>query len=275
MVAVALLKIDPVNESQITPELLKQAKDRIEDVEKKGGRYGIGFRPAPDPKSAEAASHMFRGDEFYKQGDFDAALASFSEAIEIDPGYTEAYHRRGLIRRARRDNDAAIADFTKAMNLATGSPEMHYHARGITQLAGGKYDAAIADLTEAIKLNPYNADAYYIRGLAHHRKGSREAAIADYDRALEFIPPVTEAYGARGVAKLVVGKTADALADFTEQTMKAHPQNYTHYEGLGDAYGRLGDMERARDAWGKALTFSTVAENSARIQRKLNGAEKP
>ncbi len=85
---------------------------------------------------------------------------------------------------------------------------------------------------------------------------------------------MTEAYGARGVAKLVVGKTADALADFTE-AIKAHPQNYAHYEGLGDAYGRLGDMERARDAWGKALAFSTVAENSARIQRKLNGAEKP
>jgi len=59
------------------------------------------------------------------------------------------------------------------------------------------------------------------------------------------------------------------------EALKFHPQNYANYEPLGDAYRRLGDMELARDAWGKALALSTVAEHSARIQRKLNGTEKP
>jgi HEAT repeat protein len=56
MAAIALLKIAPENESQITPDVLSHAKDWIERVEKKGGRYGIGFVPAPQPKFAEAAT---------------------------------------------------------------------------------------------------------------------------------------------------------------------------------------------------------------------------
>ena len=43
MAAIALLKIAPENEYQIPPTVLTQAKDWIERVEKKGGRYAIGF----------------------------------------------------------------------------------------------------------------------------------------------------------------------------------------------------------------------------------------
>jgi tetratricopeptide (TPR) repeat protein len=150
---------------------------------------------------------------------------------------------------------------------------MHYHARGLTQLARRDFDAALADLTEVIRLNAYHADAYFARGLAHQRKGSHDAAIADYDRALGFIPPVTEAYGPRGAAKLASGRVADALADFDE-AVKADPRNAASYEGLGDAYARLGDTQRARDAWSKALSLSVEAEAKSRLNGKLSSTVK-
>lgn len=103
-------------------------------------------------------------------------------------------------------------------------------ARGAAHIDRRDYDAAVADFTAIIKLDAYNADAYYGRGLAHHRKGSLDAAVADYDRAVEIVPPTTKAFGARGAAKLAQGKMADAIADFDE-AVKADPKDAVNYEG--------------------------------------------
>jgi tetratricopeptide (TPR) repeat protein len=275
MVAVALLKIAPESEYQIPPEVLSHARERIEDVEKNGGRYGIGYVPVPEPKSDKAATYLDQGHEFYERKDFDAALASFTKAIEINRNYAEAYYERGLVYRVRGENDAALADFTQAINTASDSHEMHYHARGLTQLARQDFDAAIADFNEVIKLDGYYyADAYFSRGIAHQRKGKHDAAIADFDRALGFIPPVTEAYGSRAISELAQGKVTDAIADFNE-AVKAEPRNYANYEGLGDAYARMGNTERARAAWINALSGSSDVKAKVRLNRKLNGAANP
>ena len=102
---------------------------------------------------ARAKKYFESGDEHDNKGDYDRAIADYSKAIRLDPGYTSAYVLRGF------------AYATK-----------------------GDYDRAIADFDQVIWLNPKNADAYVNRASAYHDKGDFDRAIADYDRALAIDP---------------------------------------------------------------------------------------
>jgi tetratricopeptide (TPR) repeat protein len=125
----------------------------------------------------------------------------------------------------------------------------------MSQIARRDYDAAIADFTKVIEFNAYYADAYYGRGLAQAGKGNYDAAIAEYDRAVEFIPPVIEAFSARGTAKLAQGKVDEGLADFDE-AVKADPKNATSYQSRGDALKAQGKLAAAEDSYRAAARLA-------------------
>lgn len=271
--AIALVKIAPETKSEIEPSLLKQAQAKIEK-EAAGVRPAIGiYNPPPGTKWDEAYDLLSRGSQFYREGKLDAAIASFTEALEIDPLFPDAYHWRATVHRRRGDYSAAISDFTRAIDVDSRSNETHFLARGATHIDRRAYDAAIADFTAIIEANPYNADASYGRGLAYHYKGNYDASIADYDRALKIVPPNTKALGARGAAKLAQGRFADALADFNE-AIKADPNSFGLQEGIGDAYAGLGEMVKARAAWIRALSHTTESKYKDRVNEKLNRTAK-
>ena len=46
-----------------------------------------------DPTSAEA--YVNRGDKSYNQGDYQAAISDYDEAIRLDPNDARAYYNRG------------------------------------------------------------------------------------------------------------------------------------------------------------------------------------
>jgi len=56
-----------------------------------------------------------RADAYLDKGDFDRALADFSEALQITPQSATGYAGRGFAERAKGDFDRAIADFNLAI----------------------------------------------------------------------------------------------------------------------------------------------------------------
>jgi tetratricopeptide (TPR) repeat protein len=52
--------------------------------------------------------------DFDEKGDYQGAIAAYSQAIVLNPNYVEAYNRRGIARRALGDNKGALADFNEA-----------------------------------------------------------------------------------------------------------------------------------------------------------------
>ena len=68
--------------------------------------------------------------------------------------------------------DKAIAHYSEALRLNPKDADAYYN-RGIAWERRGEYDKAIADYSEAIRLNPNYADAYYNRGIAWERRGER------------------------------------------------------------------------------------------------------
>ncbi len=65
---------------------------------------------------------------------------------------------------------------------------MSYLNRGLARYGKGEIDAAIADFTKAIELNPDLAWAHAERGIALLWRGDSAAAQQNLDRALQLDP---------------------------------------------------------------------------------------
>jgi len=86
---------------------------------------------------------------------------------------------RGLICKDMENYDQAIADFTRAIELNPGYPGI-YNNRGGVYAKKGQYDKSIADFTRAIELDPVYAQAYDNRGLAYAFKNDTDRAGRDW-----------------------------------------------------------------------------------------------
>src|SRR5215813_1639235 len=156
-----------------------------------------------DPKSALAFTN--RGVAYERKGDMDRAIADFSEAIRLDPNYALASSDRGIAYARKGDNDRAIADFNEAIRLDPKNV-LAFTNRGIAYGKKGDTDRAIADYNEAIRLDPKNALAFANRGTAYGKKGDNDRAIADFNEAIRLDPNYALAFFSRGIAH---GKKGD------------------------------------------------------------------
>jgi tetratricopeptide (TPR) repeat protein len=87
--------------------------------------------------------------------------------------------------RARAGAEAGVAADPKASHAEIERQLVRaYIKRGAAFHARGEDEQAIADYTKAIEINPKVAQAYTKRAVAHEAVGRREEAITDYRRAL-------------------------------------------------------------------------------------------
>ncbi len=110
----------------------------------------------------------------------------------------EFFDNRGLSYETNGDFDRAIADFSEAIRLR---PQANFFTnRGNSYNNKGDYDRAIDDYNSALKLNPGFYLAYNNRSVAWHRKGDLDHAIADLEELLRINPRISSA--AKGLADL-------------------------------------------------------------------------
>ena len=65
-----------------------------------------------------AAAFTIRGRTYRAKGDYDHAIADYTEAIRIEPNYVLAFYSRGIAYFNKNDYDRAVADYTVSLRLA-------------------------------------------------------------------------------------------------------------------------------------------------------------
>src|SRR5687768_16271851 len=101
--------------------------------------------------------------------------ASFGQQSRDD------YLSLGYERSTKNDYEGAIASFTEAIRLDPNSFAA-YTLRGTTKLKKSDFEGSISDLTKAIELNPQLIEAYLNRGLARDKKGDLDGAFSDFSK---------------------------------------------------------------------------------------------
>jgi tetratricopeptide (TPR) repeat protein len=159
-------------------------------------------------------------------GSPDQAIATYTEAIRLDPNDADAYYNRGNAYGNKGDMDRAIADFDQAIRLIPNY-SLAYNYRGLAYLNKGEYDRAITDFNQALRINLNYADAYLNRGVAYANKGEYVRARTDYEKALQLNP---NDVNARNNLKIV---TAELAAAQPKAAPPPEPEFVTSPEGSG------------------------------------------
>jgi lipoprotein NlpI len=127
-----------------------------------------------------------RADLFAAQRQYGKAIAELDRVIHADPDRAETYKRRGHFQDWKGDHDAAIADYTRALEKG-GGPRLHAD-RGAALANKGETAAALAEIEAAIAGAPDYPIAWFERGRIRFEAGEWDAAAADFAHAAELDP---------------------------------------------------------------------------------------
>lgn|GEM_PF-3467589 len=157
---------------------LEQFQKSLQDINK-----GMALQAA----AGDAGSLISRSRTQYLLGNYKAAVADATKAIQKDPNNPVAYDNRGLAEHQLKQYQAALKDYNKAISLKPHEAKYICH-RGIAWAELGQHEKAIKDYDEALKLKPNFALAYYDRGVSHFLLHHYEQATRDMQQAIHFDP---------------------------------------------------------------------------------------
>lgn len=201
----------------------------------------------------------------FENAKVDDAIKLYDQAIKLDPNFREAYLNRGLIYKYKGDWDKEIADFDQGIRLSYGEVASElYFERGFAQLQKKNFDAAINDFTAAIERAPSSiapdvVQSYAMRAEGYMNKRDYPKASSDLNFVLEVNPQSAYAYLTRGRAKYEQQDAVGAIADYGK-AIQLNPKDPRPYFMRGYAYGSLKQYKEAKADLEEALRLDPGME---------------
>jgi tetratricopeptide (TPR) repeat protein len=171
-------------------------------------------KPAPESRDAskevskegatlrEEAQKAFQtGAQFEADKKYVEAVASFKEAIKIDPTFAEAYSHLGSANIELKNYIDAIDAFKSLLEVTRAEAERlaAVHSKlGYVYGLNGNLDQAIEEYKKVIELTPNNSEAFSTLALMYGAKGLIAEAVGAYERSLELRPDNKETMRALG-----------------------------------------------------------------------------
>lgn len=183
-----------------------------------------------------------RGEQYAHEGDYAQALRDFTQAIRLNPDFTEAYLFRGMVYRLKGGHEAkSIQDFTAAIRLKPDFAEA-YNWRGILYLKTGDYDRAIADLKEAFMRYSTCFETHRNHGEAARGKAGLAGKIKELREiagAKEIALKMGDVLYQRGLGYAKKGDLLQGFLDFAH-AMRLNPEYCKLFGGIDGAYPGIG-----------------------------------
>ncbi len=177
-----------------------------------------------------SVEHMLRGNYHLDNGDYEAALAEYTRALDYDPKSWVAFLLRAYLYQLQSKNALAIKDLDKTIDL-----------------------------------NP-TVEAHVMRGVAYAFSGDDDAALSDYETAVRIDPAYGSTYKQRAYIYLRRGKFAEAEADIQE-AMRLLPDDLEVQHSFGDVLYYGGKIQAAKRQWEKTCAIADVEMTSDWQQR--------
>jgi len=228
-VRASFTRLDVQNDRTMRSLVTAMAKQKTTS---RTAKYGVNEKTMPQTPG----TFLDRGIMFAMRGDYELAIADFSDAIKLNPNLSTTYMLRGRALCASVSRVWSVEDNFSGFSAPTTGGQTTVEQKRI-------YEQAIADYTQAIRLDPNDASAYRSRGMAYSDKGDHDRAIADINQAIRLDPNATAAYNARAVVYNSKGDYDRAIADYT-QAIRLDPNDAIAYYNRGLAYSNKKDYDR-------------------------------
>lgn len=245
--------------------IVDQGVARLEDMVKR------------DPRNAETRVQLGFG--YAELGYLNEAIVQYGEALKISEKHQGALIGMGHAYMAKQDTVQALKYYLQVAELNQNNQfkktlrvlESVYYNLALIHFQQGKLDEAAGYAREALEIERTDADASLLLGQALQGNGDHEGAIVALREAIKMDPSYVEAYQAlarsyeakgdganvlfaRGMANYG-GRDYEAAVKQLDQAIALTPNLGDAYQGLGLAYERLGQREKALASYRQAVSL--------------------
>jgi len=178
------------------------------------------------------------GKALYYQHQWADCIDVLTSVIERDPNNGQAHLLRGRAHGKLRDNQRAVADLKRAVDLLPQDGDAE-HALAASLFALGAFDRCALVVRDAISHGVSNEpDAFTLWGDALRMNGDVEDALHIYEDALLWNERHTPAIHGKGLALMSLGRFGEAIEHF-ENAYESNPTAHSYL-----MYGALARFRR-------------------------------
>lgn len=181
--------------------------------------------------------------------DFQAAIIDYDKAIKL--GYTDAYEFRAEAKYELKDYIGALSDYDNALEKdKQRHNELVYHCyqgRGLTKIELQDYNGAMNDFNRALDLcddNLEKAKIYWEIGNLKYQLKDYEGAVRNYKKSKELNPLDAQFYKTRANAKELNRDYEGAILDY-DRAIELDPNDPQSYRERAVSKFYIGDYSGA------------------------------
>ncbi|MEQ8465640.1 tetratricopeptide repeat protein [Coleofasciculus sp. E1-EBD-02] len=194
-----------------------------------------------------------RGIQEYEAGNYEAALASFDRALEIQPDSPQAWCYKGNCLWYLGRYEEALDCYGQALRIdPNDSTACAWNGKGLVLNALGRYEEGLVYLEQAIAKQPDNYNAWNNYGIVLHGLGRCKEALASYEKAIEINPNDSDPWHGKGNVLKELGDSEKALLCY-EKALGIKPDAYIIWHNKGNLLKDCGCYEAALACYEKAL----------------------
>ena len=189
--------------------------------------------------------------QYSKTKNYDEAISTINQLIEINPNSSEAFLMNGFIKAHTNNYKLACEDFETASKLGDSVKakylikiycenelkdfpindleELNLFLEGVQKVKTGKLKQEKEDFDKVIQLNPQNYEAYYLRsGSKFYKYNDVQGALDDLNTAINIFPRHPNAFYLKANIFQAINQVDSAINNYTI-SIKLNPE-------LADAY---------------------------------------
>lgn len=213
-------------------------------------------------------------------------IDGLTQAIAADQGAPELYVKRGDVFYENRGYDEAIRDYTKAIQLDTMQP-VYYHkladayldyfksrqALEILKTAAERfpehiptllklseyhliltqYEESMKTIDRVLKVDPQNAEAYFMFGMNFEERKDTIRAINSYQKAVELDANIVD--GWINLGQLYAGLGDPLALRYFDNATRVAPRDVTALHAKADYLTGTDDLEGAVELYRRIITI--------------------
>ena len=226
-------------------------------------------------------------DSLKRSSNIPPELQALNAAINKDTSLPGPYYNRALYFLQKREFNQALFDMTKVMKRDSMRPEYYltisdiylfgnHTSKSIDALEHclnidpknteamlklgelffyvKKYEQSIKVVNEALKINQYNARAYYLKGLNFKEAGDTSKAISCMITATEQDPDYYSAYEALGI--MYAARKNKLAIDYFNNALRINPKSDESVYNIGKFYQDKGLFDQAIETYQQLIKMN-------------------
>ena len=196
------------------------------------------------------------GELYHQQGDIEAAVAYFKQALALDPGLAVKFISQGQQAFEAENYQAAIEPLNTHLLLFPEDVRAVY-LLGQSYEANGNTDAALAFYERTLTLDSQRTDVLFKMVHIYRGRELHQQVVDTLEKIIEIAPDTTEAHYLSAISYLTLAEPDAALSAFLA-TVRLNPDDVAAHYHAAILFEQKGEIDQAVEHYEKTIALDTT-----------------